>query len=89
MKTIKKIAIITFLLIFYTYVCYVSFLPSNYIIMQGENLKINTLLGITLDKKESKNIETVQAVSNISEAKTNQVGKVDFTLSLLHLLVLQ
>ncbi len=86
MKPVKKIVIIASLLIFYIYVCYASFLPSNYIIMQGENLKINTLLGITLDKKESKNIEAVQAVSNISEAKANQVGKVDFTLSLFHLL---
>ena len=48
MKLFKKIIIITFLLIIYAYVCNISLLPSNYIIMQGENLRLYTLLGIRL-----------------------------------------
>ena len=85
MKTIKKIIIIALLLIIYAYVCYVAFLPSNYIIMQGENLKINTLLGTSLIPKESNNLETVQAVSNINQTKVEQVGKIDFSLNLFQL----
>ena len=54
MKMIKKIAIVILLLVIYIYVCYISFLPSNYIIMQGESLKINTLFGTTLVQKESR-----------------------------------
>ncbi len=85
MKIIKKISIIVLLLIIYAYVCYAVFLPSNYIIMQGENLKINTLLGINLTAEEKKELETVQAVSNINQTKVGQVGKVNFNLSLFNL----
>ena len=85
MKTIKKIIIITLLFIIYAYVCYVAFLPSNYIIMQGENLKINTLFGINLISEESKNLETVQTVSSINQTTVEKVGKIDFNLSLFNL----
>jgi len=53
--------------------------------MQGENLKITTLLGVNIIPKESKNLQTVQTVSNINQTKVEQVGKVDFTLSLFNL----
>lgn len=86
MKIIKKIIIITLLLIIYAYVCYISFLPSNYIIMQGEDLKINTLLGMNLIPKESRSFEAIQTVSSINKNKIDQVGKIDFTLSLWNLL---
>lgn len=82
MKIVKKIVIILLLFVIYIYVCYFSFLPSNYIIIQGESLKINTLLGTTLVQKESNNLQTVQTVSNLNN---KQVGKVDFSLSLFHL----
>lgn len=85
MKLIKKVVIILLILVIYTYVCYISFLPSNYIIMQGENLKINTLFGTTLIPKESINLQTVQTVSNLNHTKVEQVGKIDFSLSLFHL----
>lgn len=85
MEIVKKITIILLLLVIYVYVCYISFLPSNYIIMQGENLKINTLFGTTLVPKESNNLQTVQTVSNLNHTKVEQVGKIDFSLSLFHL----
>ena len=85
MKNVKKIIIILLLLVIYAYVCYISFLPSQYIIMQGENLKINTLFGTTLVPKESNNLQTVQTVSNLNHTKIEQVGKLDFSLSLFHL----
>lgn len=85
MKIIKKIIIILLLLVIYIYVCYFSFLPSNYIIIQGESLKINTLLGTTLVQKESNNLQTVQTVSNLNNNKVEQIGKIDFSLSLFHL----
>lgn len=85
MRITKKISIITLLIIIYAYVCYVAFLPSNYIIMQGENLKINTLLGISLISEESQNLETVQTVSSINQTTVKQIGKIDFNLSLFNL----
>lgn len=85
MELIKKVVTILLLLVIYAYVCYISFLPSSYIIMQGESLKINTLLGTTLVPKESSNLQTVQTVSNLNDTKVEQVGKIDFSLSLFHL----
>ena len=85
MKNVKKIAIILLLLVIYAYVCYISFLPSQYIIIQGEKLKINTLFGTTLVPKESNDLQTVQTVSNLNNTRVEQVGKIDFSLSLFHL----
>ena len=66
MKLFKKIIIITFLLIIYAYVCNISLLPSNYIIMQGENLRLYTLLGIRLRRKQ---------LSDIANFKYTRTGK--------------
>ena len=38
----KKITLIIFLLIIYLYICNITLLPNNIIILQGEDLKINT-----------------------------------------------
>lgn len=83
MKKLKKIIIITILLIIYIYVCYVAFLPSNYIVMQGEELTINTLLGMKIIGQDEK---TIQTVSNINENRINQIGKIDLSLKLFDLL---
>lgn len=83
MKKLKKIIIITILLIIYIYVCYVAFLPSNYIVMQGEELTINTLLGM---KIIGQNEKTIQTVSNINENRISQIGKIDLSLKLFDLL---
>ena len=85
MKTIKKLSIIILFLIIYVYVCYVAYLPSNYIIMEGENLEINTLLGMSLISKEGSDLQAVQTVSNINKNKIEQIGKVDFSLNLFNL----
>ena len=86
MKTLKKIVIILLLLIVYIYVCYFSFLPSSYILIQGEELKLQTLWGINLsEKQEGQNQETIQTVSNINQTRVNQIGKIDFSLSLFNL----
>lgn len=85
MKIVKKITIIVLLLVIYIYVCYISFLPSQYIIMQGESLKINTLYGTTLVQRESSDWKTVQTVSNLNHTRVEQVGKIDLSLSLFRL----
>ena len=80
---IKKIVIILFLLITYIYVCNIVFLPNQYILIQGEGLNIRTMAGLSL--KEKKSGQTLQTVSSIGEAKTNEVGKADIILSLFKL----
>lgn len=87
MKLLKKIIIITFLLIIYAYVCNISLLPSNYIIMQGENLRLYTLLGIKLIEESS--YQTLQTSSTIEQEKINKIGKVNFSLNLFNLIPLK
>ena len=81
MSVIKKICIITLLLVIYIYACYIIFSPENYIIMEGENLEINTLFGIRLISKKDTNLQTVQTVSNINKNKVNKIGKIDYNLT--------
>ncbi len=87
MKLFKKIIIITFLLIIYAYVCNISLLPSNYIIMQGENLRLYTLLGIKLIEESS--YQTLQTSSTLEQEKINKIGKVSFRLNLFNLIPLK
>lgn len=87
MKLFKKIIIITFLLIIYAYVCNISLLPSNYIIMQGENLRLYTLLGIRLIEESS--YQTLQTSSTLEQEKINKIGKVNFSLNLFNLIPLK
>lgn len=87
MKLFKKIIIITFLLIIYAYVCNISLLPSNYIIMQGENLRLYTLLGIRLIEESS--YQTLQTSSTLEQEKINKIGKVRFRLNLFNLIPLK
>lgn len=87
MRLFKKIIIITFWLIIYAYVCNISLMPSNYIIMQGENLHLYTLLGIKLIEESS--YQTLQTASTIEQDKINKVGKVSFSLNLFNLIPLK
>ena len=78
----KKISIIIFLLIVYLYICNITLLPSNIIIMQGEEIKLNTILGISINQVNSYNI--VQTSSG--DTNTVNTGKIDYKLSLFDVL---
>jgi len=80
MKKIKMILVILILLIIYIYVCNICLLPNNFILMQGEEFRINTLFGISL-----KHSDTLQTISNINNQKVNQTGKLDLSLNLFDL----
>ena len=86
MKILKKILFISLLLIIYIYTCYIAFLPSNFIIMQGESLKINTLFGVNILPINSKEYEAIQTVSTNGQTKIEQVGKLDFDISIFDIL---
>ena len=76
-----KIAIIFILLIIFTYVCNISLMPETIVMMQGDTLNINTILGINLRKQNGKG-EIVEASSNINKNKVSNVGKLDLKVSL-------
>ena len=80
MKKIKSIIIILSLLILYIYVCNITLLPSNYILMQGENFSIFTFAGLHLQEKNAP--YTLQTVSNTNQTKVDKIGKTDYSLNL-------
>lgn len=80
MKLYKKILIIFVLLIIYVYICNICMLPNNIVLMQGELLNLNTVLGIEL-----KSSETMQASSNLNKKIIEQTGKMDLNLNLFNI----
>lgn len=86
MKTVKKIFIISFLILLLIYVTNITSIPTNIILFQGEKLTLNTVLGLNLQQKDNANIDinnykTVQTASTINQTSTT-IGKVDFSLNL-------
>ena len=78
-----KIAIIFILLIIFTYVCNISLMPETIVMMQGDTLNINTILGINLREQNGKG-EIVEAIpSNINKNKVSNVGKLDLKVESL------
>lgn len=87
MRLYKKIIIVILLMLVFAYVCNITLLPSSYIIMQGENLNIFTLLGLYVKPKV--NYQTMQTASNINKTKVNEIGKIDFDLSFFNVFKLK
>ena len=82
-KIVQRIIMVFFLLVIYVYVCNITFLPSSYILLQGENLNIPVLAGISVKDTNSQDI--LQTASNITNKQVEQVGKIDLSLSLFKL----
>lgn len=76
-----KVAIIAILLVVFIYVCNITFMPETIIMMQGDTLNINTILGVNL-KEQSASGEIIEASSNINKNKVSDVGKIDLKVSL-------
>ena len=55
-------------------------LPNNIILMQGEVLKLNTVLGVNV-----KNAKTVTASSNLNNSIFEETGKMNLELNLFNL----
>ncbi len=83
MGKFKKVIIVFFLLLLYIYVCNITLLPNSYIIMQGEKLNVYTLVGLFLQEKNK--ASALQTISNANQTRINEVGKIDFNLSVLKL----
>ena len=80
MKKLKKILIVIILTLIYIYVCNISMLPNNIILMQGEVLKLNTVLGVNI-----KNAKTITASSNLNNSIFEETGKMNLKLNLFNL----
>ncbi len=80
MKIIKRILLISILLIIYVYTLIISYIPDNLVVFEGENLKINTILGIDLKAKD--NYETVLTSSNVNNKSIDQIGNTKLSVNL-------
>ncbi len=72
-KTIKKVFIISFLLILLMYIVNITNLPDSIILFQGEKYNVRTVLGL--------NIETLQASAHLEDG-IQTVGRLDYKLNL-------
>lgn len=90
MKKIRPVLFIFLLMIIYIYVAYVTLFPNNIVILEGENLDLNTIYGVKIKEVGNLNSnlltsgKTMQAATNITENKANQVGKTNISLNLFN-----
>ena len=80
MKIIKKILLISILLIIYIYTLILSYIPDNLVVFEGENLNINTILGVNLKAKD--NSQTVLTSSSVNNQSINQIGNTKISVNL-------
>ena len=80
MNMYKKILIVLLLVVIFIYVCNITLLPKNLILLQGEMLDLKTVYGITVGETGKK--EILQASSNINKSKVNETGKIEVSLNL-------
>lgn len=84
MKNAKKILLILILFIILLYVTNISSIPNSVILMEGEELKLKTMLGLSFSNN---NGETIEAVNSESEKVTHKTGKMDLSVNLAGLTV--
>ena len=80
MKLYKKILIVLFLLVIFVYICNITLMPNNLILIQGETLDLKTIYGITVGRKQEGKV--LQASSNLNKNKVNDTGKIEVSLNL-------
>ena len=83
-KTTYKILVICILLIFFTYVCNITLLPNNMVLLQGQTLDVVTVFGLTLGNVTSSS-STIETSSNINNSVINEVGTINVSLDLFGL----
>ena len=72
MKKIKNLITIIFLLILFIYTVYLSAIPKNIILLEGEKPDFKNIIGI----KKIETIKTVNDNSNISNIEFKLFGKI-------------
>ena len=80
MEILKRVLLIFILAIIYVYVCNITMLPSDIILMQGETLNLKTIFGLNVQ-----NEETMQASSNLNNSFVEETGKMNLNLNLFNL----
>lgn len=82
-KILKKIILLIVLIVLYAYVLAIINLPDTLILFKGENIKLNTIYGISINLKD-KSYDAMLTSSNIGENAFNEKGKITLTASLFN-----
>lgn len=77
-KLIKKLLLVFFLLIIYSYTLVITNLPEELVVFEGETIFMKTLLGLNIKLND----ETIETSSNSSQSLTKQAGKSTLEVSL-------
>lgn len=96
-KYLKIIFILAILLILYLYISNITLMPKSITLLQGENLKLATLWGITLNERSTSNpnIELskkngkennliLETGANTKDGAITEVGKIDMSVNLFN-----
>lgn len=82
MKKLKKVSLFCMLIIFillFIYICYIDSIPSSIILLQGEEIGLKPMLGLSIEVNAKESIETsFQEESEISD----KIGKNELSLNL-------
>ena len=78
-KNFGRGLLILMLFVILVYVSNITSIPNNLILLQGENLNLKTLLGLSVSNA---NGQTVEAVNSEDTKVSNNIGKIDLSLNL-------
>lgn len=79
-KLTKKLLLVFFLLIIYSYTLVITNLPDELVVFEGETIFMKTLLGLNIKLND----ETIETSSNSGQALTKQAGKSTLEVSLFN-----
>lgn len=78
-NALKKILLVFFLIIIYSYTLLITNLPDEVVVFEGEKISLKTLLGVNIKTKRQGTVETA---SNNGKAITDSAGKAKLEVSL-------
>lgn len=78
-NALKKILLVFFLIIIYSYTLLITNLPDEVVVFEGEKISLKTLLGVNIKTKKQGTVETA---SNNGKAITDSAGKAKLEVSL-------
>ena len=79
MKLAKKIFIIILLLIIYSYVFVITQIPENIVLLEGEKINLNPILGVSMNIEDN---NVVSASSDIGQKVSNKTNTAKLTVNL-------
>lgn len=77
---IKKLLLVFFLMVVYSYVLAIENLPDKLVVFQGESISMKTILGLNIKD----NSQTVETSSNNNKSITENPGKATLNISLFN-----